>query len=199
MSGSLILSIRPGRLGLEVRAVSPIRPPLPCADDELCAGPRALANRTCEPRRQIGRRHPCPDHPDEAPGVPLDGAAVRRSKETPGRKHRSHNRDRPVPTWSRNRRREHTSGLLLHHRGRHGRRDQGRFKHCPSRTRGSVRRVGHPRPGPRSATVRTFTEVVAIRVQRDEFIKVATADPRVALRILEVLARRLRETTERLD
>jgi CRP-like cAMP-binding protein len=54
-------------------------------------------------------------------------------------------------------------------------------------------------PGPRSATVRTVTEVVAIRVQRDEFIKVATADPRVALRILEVLARRLRETTERLD
>jgi CRP-like cAMP-binding protein len=40
---------------------------------------------------------------------------------------------------------------------------------------------------------------VAIRVQRDEFIKVATADPRVALGILEVLARRLRETTERLD
>ncbi len=54
-------------------------------------------------------------------------------------------------------------------------------------------------PGPRSATVRTVTEVVAIRVQRDEFIKVATADPRVALRILEVLARRLRETTGRLD
>ena len=54
-------------------------------------------------------------------------------------------------------------------------------------------------PGLRSATVRTVTEVVAIRVQRDEFIKVATADPRVALRVLEVLARRLRETTERLD
>jgi CRP-like cAMP-binding protein len=54
-------------------------------------------------------------------------------------------------------------------------------------------------PGPRSATVRTVTEVVAIRVQRDEFIKVATADPRVALRILEVLARRLRETTDQLD
>jgi CRP-like cAMP-binding protein len=54
-------------------------------------------------------------------------------------------------------------------------------------------------PGPRSATVRTITEVVAIRVQRDQFIEVATADPRVALRILEVLARRLRETTERLD
>jgi len=54
-------------------------------------------------------------------------------------------------------------------------------------------------PGPRSATVRTVTEVLAIRVQRDEFIKVATADPRVALRILEVLARRLREATEQLD
>jgi CRP-like cAMP-binding protein len=54
-------------------------------------------------------------------------------------------------------------------------------------------------PGPRSATVRTVTEVVAIRVQRDEFIKVATADPQVALGILEVLARSLRETTERLD
>jgi CRP/FNR family cyclic AMP-dependent transcriptional regulator len=54
-------------------------------------------------------------------------------------------------------------------------------------------------PGPRSATVRTVTEVVAIRVQRDEFVEVASADPRVALRILEVLARRLRETTERLD
>ncbi len=54
-------------------------------------------------------------------------------------------------------------------------------------------------PALRSATVRTVTDVVAIRVQRDEFIKVVTADPRVALRILEVLARRLRETTERLD
>jgi CRP/FNR family transcriptional regulator, cyclic AMP receptor protein len=54
-------------------------------------------------------------------------------------------------------------------------------------------------PGSRSATVRTVTEVVAIRVQRDQFLEVATADPRVALRILEVLARRLRETTERLD
>jgi len=54
-------------------------------------------------------------------------------------------------------------------------------------------------PGPRSTTVRPATEVVAIRVQRDEFIKVATADPQVALGILEVLARSLRETTERLD
>lgn len=54
-------------------------------------------------------------------------------------------------------------------------------------------------PGPRSATVRTVTEVVAIRVQRDEFKKVASEDPRVSLRILKVLARRLRDTTERLD
>jgi CRP-like cAMP-binding protein len=52
--------------------------------------------------------------------------------------------------------------------------------------------------GVRSATVRTLTEVVAIRVQRDAFCEVATADPRIALRILEVLASRLRTTTDQL-
>jgi len=51
-------------------------------------------------------------------------------------------------------------------------------------------------PGPRSATVRTLSEVVAIRIQQGPFDEVVTADPRIALRIMNDLARRLRETTE---
>ncbi|MDP3984179.1 MAG: cyclic nucleotide-binding domain-containing protein, partial [Acidimicrobiia bacterium] len=51
-------------------------------------------------------------------------------------------------------------------------------------------------PGPRSATVQALTEAVAIQLERDRFNAVATADPRIPLRILQVLARRLRETTE---
>lgn len=51
-------------------------------------------------------------------------------------------------------------------------------------------------PGPRSATVRTLSEVVAIRIQQGPFDEVVTADPRIALRVMQALARRLRETTD---
>jgi CRP/FNR family transcriptional regulator, cyclic AMP receptor protein len=51
-------------------------------------------------------------------------------------------------------------------------------------------------PGPRSATVRTLSDVVAIRITRGPFDEVVTADPRIALRVMQALARRLRETTE---
>jgi CRP-like cAMP-binding protein len=51
-------------------------------------------------------------------------------------------------------------------------------------------------PGPRTATVRTLSEVIAIRIQQGPFARVVTADPRIALRIMKDLARRLRETTE---
>jgi CRP/FNR family transcriptional regulator len=51
-------------------------------------------------------------------------------------------------------------------------------------------------PGPRSATVRTLSEVVAIRIQQGPFDDVVTADPRIALRVMQGLARRLRETTD---
>jgi CRP/FNR family transcriptional regulator len=54
-------------------------------------------------------------------------------------------------------------------------------------------------PGPRSATVRTISEVLALRVQRDPFIHVVGEDPRIGLRLLAVMARRLRATTEQLD
>jgi CRP-like cAMP-binding protein len=51
-------------------------------------------------------------------------------------------------------------------------------------------------PGPRSATVRTLSDVVAIRIRQEPFGKVVTADPRIALRVMKDLARRLRDTTE---
>ncbi len=51
-------------------------------------------------------------------------------------------------------------------------------------------------PGPRSATVRTLSEVTAIRIQQGPFDEVVTADPRIALRIMKDLAHRLRDTTE---
>ncbi len=54
-------------------------------------------------------------------------------------------------------------------------------------------------PGPRSATVRSMTEVVAIRIEREALEKVITTDPRIALRMLQVLARRLRVTTAELN
>lgn len=53
-------------------------------------------------------------------------------------------------------------------------------------------------PGPRSATVRALNEMTAIKIDQDAFAKVVTEDPRIALRVLQVLARRVRETTERL-
>jgi len=54
-------------------------------------------------------------------------------------------------------------------------------------------------PGPRTATIRTLSEVVAIRIQQGPFGKVVTADPRIALRIMKDLARRLRDTTEMIN
>ena len=51
-------------------------------------------------------------------------------------------------------------------------------------------------PGPRSATVRTLSDVVAIRIKQEPFDEVVTADPRIALRVMRSLAGRLRETTE---
>lgn len=52
--------------------------------------------------------------------------------------------------------------------------------------------------GPRSATVTTATEVLAVGLPRKGFVEVAMSDPRVALRMLETMARRVRETTEKL-
>jgi CRP/FNR family cyclic AMP-dependent transcriptional regulator len=51
-------------------------------------------------------------------------------------------------------------------------------------------------PAPRSATVQALTEVTAIRIRRDPLADVIAADAGVAMRILEALARRIRETTE---
>ena len=52
-------------------------------------------------------------------------------------------------------------------------------------------------PGPRSATVTTASDVVAVELSRKGFLDAATADPQILLRMLEALARRVRETTER--
>ncbi|HUO47168.1 MAG TPA: cyclic nucleotide-binding domain-containing protein [Acidimicrobiia bacterium] len=54
-------------------------------------------------------------------------------------------------------------------------------------------------PGPRSAAVRSLTEVTAIKIHQETFAEVVTADPRISLGIMQVLGRRLRETTSRLD
>ena len=53
-------------------------------------------------------------------------------------------------------------------------------------------------PGPRSATVTTATEMVTVELSRQSFLEVAGNDPAILLRMLEALARRLRETTEKL-
>jgi CRP/FNR family cyclic AMP-dependent transcriptional regulator len=54
-------------------------------------------------------------------------------------------------------------------------------------------------PGPRSATVTTASEVVAVELSRTGFLDAATGDPQILLRMLEALARRVRETTEKLS
>jgi CRP/FNR family transcriptional regulator, cyclic AMP receptor protein len=54
-------------------------------------------------------------------------------------------------------------------------------------------------PGPRSASVTTATDVLAVRLPRPGFLDVALNDPQVVLRMLEALARRVRETTEKLS
>jgi CRP/FNR family transcriptional regulator, cyclic AMP receptor protein len=53
-------------------------------------------------------------------------------------------------------------------------------------------------PGPRSASVTTTTEMVAVELSRQSFLGVAKDNPAILLRMLETLARRLRETTEKL-
>lgn len=54
-------------------------------------------------------------------------------------------------------------------------------------------------PAPRSASVRTLTEVTAIRIQQSAFAEVLSEDPQIALAVLKTLAQRLRETTRMLD
>jgi CRP/FNR family transcriptional regulator, cyclic AMP receptor protein len=52
-------------------------------------------------------------------------------------------------------------------------------------------------PGPRTATVMTASEVVAVCLPRQGFVDVALKDPQVSLRMLGALARRVRDMTER--
>jgi CRP/FNR family transcriptional regulator, cyclic AMP receptor protein len=51
-------------------------------------------------------------------------------------------------------------------------------------------------PGPRTATVMTATDVVAVCLHRQGLVDVALKDPQVSLRMLGALARRVREMTE---
>jgi CRP/FNR family transcriptional regulator, cyclic AMP receptor protein len=53
-------------------------------------------------------------------------------------------------------------------------------------------------PGPRSATVTTATEMISVELSRKSFLEVAEGNPAILFRMLEALARRLRETTEKL-
>lgn len=53
-------------------------------------------------------------------------------------------------------------------------------------------------PGPRTATVRTQSEVLAVQLPRTGFLEVAQENPKILLRMAEALARRIRETTESL-
>ena len=52
-------------------------------------------------------------------------------------------------------------------------------------------------PGPRSATVTTTTELLAVELSRKAFVDVAAGDPQILLGMLQALARRVREATER--
>lgn len=53
-------------------------------------------------------------------------------------------------------------------------------------------------PGPRTASVTTTSEMVAMELSRQSFLGVAKDNPAILLRMLEALAKRLRETTEKL-
>ena len=53
-------------------------------------------------------------------------------------------------------------------------------------------------PGPRTATVKTVTDVLAVELSRSNFLEVVGNDPKLLLRMLEALAHRIRETTEAL-
>jgi CRP-like cAMP-binding protein len=52
--------------------------------------------------------------------------------------------------------------------------------------------------GPRTATVQTVTDVLAIQLPRNGFLEVVQEHPKILLRMAEDLARRIRETTEAL-
>jgi CRP/FNR family transcriptional regulator len=54
-------------------------------------------------------------------------------------------------------------------------------------------------PGPRSATVTTTTEMTSVELSRQSFLGVAGDKPAILLRMLEALAKRLRETTAKLS
>ncbi len=53
-------------------------------------------------------------------------------------------------------------------------------------------------PGPRSATVTTTSEMTSIELSRQSFLAVAGHNAAILLRMLEALAKRLRETTSKL-
>jgi len=53
-------------------------------------------------------------------------------------------------------------------------------------------------PGPRSATVSTTSDMVSVELSRQSFLAVAVHNPAILVRMLEALARRLRETNEKL-
>jgi len=53
-------------------------------------------------------------------------------------------------------------------------------------------------PGPRSATVTTTSEMTSVELSRDSFLAVAGDNAAVLLRMLESLAKRLRDTTGKL-
>jgi CRP/FNR family transcriptional regulator, cyclic AMP receptor protein len=52
-------------------------------------------------------------------------------------------------------------------------------------------------PGPRTATVMTTSEVVALELSRRGLLETVATDPQISLRMMETLARRLREATEK--
>ncbi len=53
-------------------------------------------------------------------------------------------------------------------------------------------------PGPRSATVTTTSEMTSVELSRQSFLAVAGDNAAILLRMLEALAKRLRETTGKL-
>jgi CRP-like cAMP-binding protein len=53
-------------------------------------------------------------------------------------------------------------------------------------------------PGPRSATVTTTSEMVSVELSRQSFLAVAGHNPAILLRMLEAVAKRLRDTTQQL-
>ena len=53
-------------------------------------------------------------------------------------------------------------------------------------------------PGPRSASVTTTSELTSVELSRQSFMSVAGDNPAILLRMLEALAKRLRETTNKL-